>query len=155
MASQLAGDHTVRDVQRTFTVPRPLDEVVPYLRDFAHAVHWDPGTRECTRIDTGPLGVASRWHNVSEFRGRRTELDYELTRSEPARLTFVGTNKTATSIDDIALEPSGNTTVVTYRSHVRFHGLARLADPFLRREFKRLGDELVHTLPRAVTDRQG
>ncbi|MFI6979103.1 SRPBCC family protein [Embleya sp. NPDC050154] len=142
------------DVQRTFTVPRPIDEVVSYLRDFSHAVHWDPGTHECTRIDSGPIGVGSRWHNVSEFRGRHTELAYELTRSEPARLTFVGTNKTATSTDDLTFEPAGSSTKITYRSHVRFHGLARLADPFLRREFERLGDELLRTLPRAVTDRR-
>jgi len=145
-------------VERTFTVARPLDEVVDYLRDFSRAVDWDPGTRECERVDAGPLGEGSRWHNVSQFRGRRTELDYELVHSEPARLTFVGRNKTATSTDDLTFEPTDDGTAITYRSHVRFHGLARLADPFLRREFERLGDELEQTLPRAVTahhDRTG
>jgi len=111
----------------------------------------DPGTRECERVDTEPIGVGARWHNVSEFRGRRTELDYELVRCEPARLTCVGRNKTATSTDDVTFEPTDEGTGITYRSHVRFHGLARLADPFLRREFVRLGDELEQTLPRAVT----
>ncbi len=38
------------DVSRTFTVRRPLDEVVAYLRDFANAVDWDPGTQKCERI---------------------------------------------------------------------------------------------------------
>ncbi|MCF2533930.1 SRPBCC family protein [Yinghuangia soli] len=141
------------DVARTFTIPRPVDEVVDYLKDFAHAVHWDPGTLQCTRTSTGPVREGSRWRNVSVFRGRRTELVYELTRWEPRRLTFVGTNKTATSTDDLTFAPCGDdgaATEVTYRAHVRFHGLARLADPFLRREFERLGDELVVTMPLAV-----
>ncbi|MEU8135545.1 SRPBCC family protein [Streptodolium elevatio] len=143
------------DVQRTFTIPRPLHEVVAYLRDFANAVYWDPGTRRCTRIDSGPVREGSRWRSVSEFRGKPTELEYELSRAEPTRLTFVGTNKTATSTDDLTFVPRGESTEVTYRAHVRFHGLARLADPFLRREFERLGDELVQTMPRAVTGHQG
>ncbi|MFD3651345.1 SRPBCC family protein [Streptomyces cyaneofuscatus] len=142
------------DVRRSFTVACPLDRVVAYLADFSRAKEWDPGTQECDRTD-GPAGApvvqGATWHNVSEFRGRRTELTYRLDVKEPDRLVFVGTNKTADSTDDLTFRAEGEgATRITYHAHIRFKGVARLADPFLRREFERLGDEITRTIPRAV-----
>ncbi|WP_333767334.1 SRPBCC family protein [Streptomyces sp. IBSBF 2435] len=138
-------------VRRSFTVERPLPAVAAYIADFAHAVDWDPGTRQCVRDgDDAEPAVGARWRNVSVFRGRRTELDYRLDRREERRVTFTGTNKTATSTDDFGFEETGEGTRVTYDATIRFHGLARLADPFLRKEFERLGDEITRTLPDAV-----
>ncbi|MEU1534946.1 SRPBCC family protein [Streptomyces fagopyri] len=138
------------DVSRSFTVAYPLGDVVSYLADFAHAVDWDPGTQQCRRIDDGPIAAGARWHNESQFLGRRTELTYLLDRKELKRLTFVGTNKTATSTDDLTFSDNGDGTLITYHAAIRFHGLARLADPFLRREFERLGDEITQTMPAAI-----
>jgi carbon monoxide dehydrogenase subunit G len=138
------------DVERSFMVEQPVATVVEYLMDFSRAQDWDPGTLECTRVDPGPVRKGSEWHNVSEFRGRRTELTYRLVRLEDRRLTFVGTNRTATSTDDLTFRPTEGGTLVTYHSAVRFKGLARLADPFLRGEFERLGDELTRSLPEAI-----
>ncbi|MEE4546333.1 SRPBCC family protein [Streptomyces sp. V4-01] len=138
-------------VSRSFTVNRPLPDVVAYLADFGHAVDWDPGTQECVRTaGQGAPVEGARWRNVSVFRGRRTELDYTLDRREERRVTFTGVNKTAHSTDDFVFETSGGGTRVTYSATVRFQGLARLADPFLRKEFERLGDEVTRTLPQAA-----
>ena len=134
-------DDTVVSVRRTFTVTPARDVVVGYLQDFARAESWDPGTTSCRRTDTGPIQVGSTWHNVSQFRGRETELDYELTRLEPNRLTFVGKNKTATSTDDMTFTDSAGGTAVDYRATIDFHGLAKLAGPFLQSTFEKLGDE--------------
>ncbi|MGC4996698.1 MULTISPECIES: SRPBCC family protein [unclassified Streptomyces] len=138
-------------VRRSFTVPRPLPAVIDYLADFTHAVDWDPGTQECARKDgVGIPTEGTTWHNVSEFRGRRTELEYRLDHRGEDRLTFVGTNDTATTTDDITLRPTPEGTEITYDANIQFHGLARLADPFLRGEFERLGDEITHTMPEAI-----
>ncbi|MFI9389444.1 SRPBCC family protein [Streptomyces bauhiniae] len=138
-------------VRRSFTVPRPLPAVIDYLADFANAVDWDPGTRECDRTDgSGTPTVGATWHNVSEVRGRSTELEYRLDHRAEDRLTFVGTNKTATTTDDITFRPTPGGTEITYDADIRFHGLARLADPFLHGEFERLGDEITHTMPEAI-----
>ncbi|GAA3757223.1 SRPBCC family protein [Streptomyces tremellae] len=137
-------------VVRTMAVRRPLAAVVAYLADFSHAVDWDPGTRSCERADPGPVYEGAHWRNVSQFRGRRTELTYRLARMDQDRLTFVGCNDTATSTDDLSFAERDGSTLVAYDATVRFNGLARLADPFLRREFERLGDEVVRTLPAAV-----
>ena len=139
------------DVSRTLTVRTELPAVVEYLKDFAHAESWDPGTVSCVQTTPGPVAVGTEWRNVSEFRGRETTLTYRLERLEPQQLVFVGRNKTATSTDTLSFSaPDGGGTSITYHAHVVFHGLAKLADPFMKKEFDRLGDELVGTMTTAL-----
>ncbi|MEV8605858.1 SRPBCC family protein [Streptomyces griseoviridis] len=138
------------EVERVLTLDHPLAEVVRHLADFSHTEEWDPGTVTCDQISGGEPSVGTEWRNVSEFRGRRTELRYRLVRFEADRLTFVGRNRTATSTDDLRFEEHGGRTRLTYRARIDFHGLARLAGPFLRREFERLGDGVAERLPRAL-----
>jgi carbon monoxide dehydrogenase subunit G len=137
-------------VERTVTVRTPVDLVAAYLADFGHTEEWDPGTVRCTRTDAGPVAVGAQWHNVSEFRGKQTELEYRLTRLDPDRVTFVGENKTATSTDDFTLTPNAGGTTVHYRATIVFHGLAKLASPFLKRVFEGLGDDVVPKLTGAL-----
>lgn len=130
-------------VERTFTVQAPLAAVVDYLADFSHAEAWDPGTKSCTPKGSGPVRTGSQWHNVSEFRGRETELEYTLTERGADKLVFVGTNKTATSTDDMSFARAGDGTSVTYSATIELHGVAKLADPFLKGTFEKLADKTV------------
>jgi carbon monoxide dehydrogenase subunit G len=140
--------------ERTFDVARPVDEVVNYVKDFRHATEWDPGTVSCTQASAGPVGIGTTWHNVSKIKGYRAELSYELTRLEPGRVTLVGKNKGSTSTDDIRVVDAGQgTSRITYRSEIEFRGIARLAEPFLRREFDRLGDETRDQMTAAIAAR--
>ncbi|MFC8719054.1 SRPBCC family protein [Kitasatospora sp. NPDC057198] len=140
------------EVVREMRTVRPAGEVVEYLADFAHAAEWDPGTVECVRLGAGGPGPGARWRNVSVFRGRRTELVYELVSRESDRLVFVGRNRTVTASDEILVDPAPDRAgaVVRYRARLRFHGLARLAEPFLRREFERLADGVERRLPEVL-----
>ncbi|MFC8230326.1 SRPBCC family protein [Streptomyces sp. NPDC057287] len=143
-------------VERVMHSDRPRDEIVAYMADFSHAEQWDPGTITCRPVSAGALPeVGAEWLNVSSFRGRRTELRYELTQMSNDRLTFVGRNKTATSTDDLHFEPHSGGTRITYRAQVEFHGVARLATPVLKREFERLGDEVSEQLPAALRQALG
>ena len=140
-------------VERSFVVLKPRAVVLEYLKDFAHAEEWDPGTQSCTRTDTGSIGVGSTWHNVSQFWGRSTELEYRLAALEAGRLTFVGENRTATSTDDITLDEAGvdkDQTRITYRADVEFRGIAKLAGPLLQRTFERLADETREQMKRKI-----
>jgi carbon monoxide dehydrogenase subunit G len=137
-------------VERTFTVAKPLEVVVDYLKDFSRTEQWDPGTQTCNRLDEGPVREGSSWRNVSVFKGRETELTYRLSRLEAAHLTFVGENGTATSTDDLIFLRVDGGTSITYRADIAFHGLARLASPFLRGEFERLGDEVSRQMPEVI-----
>ncbi|MDQ4038607.1 MAG: SRPBCC family protein [Actinomycetota bacterium] len=129
------------DVRRTFTVKQPPDKVVAYLKDFANTEQWDPGTVSTTRVGNGPIAVGTTWRNISEFRGRKTQLEYRLTRAESRRLTFVGKNKTATSTDDLNFREVDGGTEISYHAHFEFHGLAKLATPFLKAPLEKLGND--------------
>ncbi|WP_409062240.1 SRPBCC family protein [Streptomyces sp. SYP-A7185] len=138
------------EVKRVLDIDHPVEEVLVYLSDFSHAESWDPGTITCEKLSPGPVATGTEWHNVSEFRGRRTELRYTLALRSPDQLTFVGRNKTATSTDDMHFERHQGGTRLTYRAHLQFHGIARLAAPLLKREFERLGDQVAERLPAAL-----
>ncbi|UQX89167.1 SRPBCC family protein [Jatrophihabitans telluris] len=128
-------------VSRTFTVDKPVGVVVEYLKDFGNAVEWDPGTQECTRIGAGPIQVGSSWLNVSKVLGRTTELTYRLDTLEPGHLVFVGENETATSTDDIRVEPAGDAAAqITYSATIDLHGAAKLGAPVMKLEFEHLGN---------------
>ncbi|MFJ8623207.1 SRPBCC family protein [Kitasatospora sp. NPDC093550] len=134
-------------VERSITVDRPTADVLAYLADFANAAEWDPGTESCTRVGSGPVAPGATWLNVSRFRGRRTRLTYTLESYQPDRLLFVGRNRTVTATDDMTLRPVDGGTLLVYRARLRFHGLARLAAPFLRPAFDRLADRVAERLP--------
>jgi carbon monoxide dehydrogenase subunit G len=134
-------------VERTVEVARPVPAVFAFLADFTNTEQWDPGTVSTTRTDDGPLRVGATFHNVSQFGGRRTELDYRIVRFEvDTRLTFTGDNRTVEATDDLTFSGLGDTTVITYRAHFRFKRWARLAEPFLRSRFEPIADETVEQL---------
>src|SRR6478672_10017108 len=103
-------------VQRTFTVTPPPAEVIDYLKDFANATEWDPGTQSCAQNGTGPVQVGTTWHNVSKVAGFTTELEYELTELGTQGWVFVGRNKGATSTDPIPVLRWGGGSEITYRA---------------------------------------
>ncbi|MFJ3175958.1 SRPBCC family protein [Streptomyces roseus] len=138
-------------MERTFLIEVPLDATMAYLQDFGHTEEWDPGTVRCLRIDEGPVRPGSSWQNTSRFRGRTTDLVYRLDSRGPRELVFVGVNKAVTARDQMRFEAeSATTTRLTYVASLRFNGLARLAEPFLRREFEALADKVAGRLPSAV-----
>jgi carbon monoxide dehydrogenase subunit G len=137
-------------VERSFLVSAPARRVAAYLVDFAHTEEWDPGTVRCRRLDPGPLDVGARWENTSRFRGRETTLHYRLVTREAHRLVFEGANRAVTATDDIAIRPNGESTLITYRATLRFSGVYRLAEPFLRRSFEELADAVQARLPRIL-----
>ena len=142
------------NVQRTFTVSKPVDEVVAYLKDFAHAAEWDPGTVSCVQTSPGAVEVGTVWRNVSKVRGKETELTYRLTQLSPERIIFRGENKTAISTDDMSFAPVGLGTTITYHAQIEFKGLAKLATPFLKSEFDKLGDRTEAQMTRVINARQ-
>jgi carbon monoxide dehydrogenase subunit G len=130
----------VVQVTRTFTVTRDADTVTSYLADFSNATAWDPGTVSCERQDSGPVKVGSTWRNVSEFLGRKTELNYRLETLAPGHIVLVGSNKTATSTDDITVRATPPGSEVTYQATIELRGLAKLGAPVVAAAMQRLGD---------------
>ena len=138
-------------VTRTVRTDTPLEKAWGFLKDFASAEQWDPGTVSCRRLGDGPIDVGTRYENVSEFRGRRTTLQYEVTRFEVARrLVLRGENKTVQSVDDMTFSGSTTGTEVTYTAEFTFKGKLRLAEPLLRRPLSKLADDAEAGLQKAL-----
>ena len=140
-------------VQRTFTVTPPPAEVIDYLKDFANALEWDPGTQSCTQNGSGPVAVGTTWHNVSKVAGFTTELEYELTELTDRGLVFVGRNKGATSTDTISVLPVGEGSEVTYRADIDMHGVSAVATPVMKVVLERLGNETEEQLQQVLNTR--
>ena len=142
-------------VERTFTVPRPIELVFDYLGDFTHTAQWDPGTVE-TRRTSGDGGLGTTYANTSEFLGRKVELTYEtITFDRPEKVQFRGTNKRATATDTMMFRPvaDGTATEIHYRADFDFGRLLNLvAPPFARRKLDKLADETVEQLQRALSE---
>ena len=139
-------------VSRTFTVTPPPSVVIDYLKDFAHAEEWDPGTESCSRNDSGPITVGSNWHNVSKIAGVSTELTYTLEELTDERVVMVGRNETASSTDTMTVTPHEGGSEVTYEAVIEMSGAAKLADPVMKLVFERIGtkteDDMVEVLNR-------
>jgi carbon monoxide dehydrogenase subunit G len=138
-------------VRRHFDVTADPADVFTYLSDFTNTEQWDPGTVRTTRVDNGRLGEGAKFHNVSKFAGRETELDYELSTMTPtSHLVFTGKNKTVTSADDLSFVPNGSGTAITYEARFEFHGVARLVEPVLRLALERVADKTVEQMRRTL-----
>ena len=128
-------------VSRTFTVTPAPSVVLDYLKDFANAEQWDPGTETCTRNDSGPIAVGANWHNVSKILGVTTELTYTLTELTADKIVLVGTNDKATSTDTITVSESGTGSELAYHADLEMKGLAKLATPAMKLVFEKLADD--------------
>lgn len=125
------------DVTRRFIAEVPIEKAAAFLRDFANAPAWDPGTESCTQTSDGPIAVGTQWHNISRLFGITTELTYTLVTDEPTHVVLEGKNKTASSTDEITLTARGpNSTEIDYHSNVEFNGAAKIASPFLKAGFE-------------------
>ncbi len=129
-------------VARTVRTKAPLEAVWAYLSDFTNAEQWDPGTITCTRSDAGPIDVGATYENVSEFRGRKTTLQYTVETFDPAKhLVLRGENKTVQSFDDMTFAGSAAGTELIYEARFTFKGVARLAEPLLHKPLNKLADD--------------
>ena len=139
------------DIKRTVTTARPMPEVFAYLSDFATTQEWDPGTERTTR-ESGDGGVGTRYHNVSRFLGRTTELDYVVVEHEPpVRLVLRGEKQTVVARDTMTIDHApGGGTRITYRAQFSFKGPSRLFAPLAAPAFRRLGDKAASGLRTAL-----
>ncbi|MEV0285901.1 MULTISPECIES: SRPBCC family protein [unclassified Kribbella] len=128
-------------VERTVVVDTPVERAYTYLADFETTEEWDPGTVSTQRVD-GDGGPGTTYRNVSEFAGRKTELQYVvLRRDEGELLQLRGENKTVVAVDTMTFATQDGRTTVGYRAEFTFKGVARLVEPLFRGRFAKLGDE--------------
>jgi carbon monoxide dehydrogenase subunit G len=128
-------------IKRSVESPAAPAAAFAYLSDFTTTNEWDPGTVRTTLI-SGDGGVGTKYHNVSKFAGRETELTYEVVEHSPdSRFVIRGENKTVIANDAIDIEAVGAGSRVTYTADFEFRGVAKYVVPLMAPAFKKLGDE--------------
>jgi carbon monoxide dehydrogenase subunit G len=138
-------------VSRTIRTSTSLQKCWDFLSDFSNTEQWDPGTVSCHKTSPGDNGVGAEYENVSEFKGRKTTLQYRVTTFEPGRhLVLEGENDTVKSIDDMTFSGDENGTEVVYSAHFTFKGAAKLAEPFLKKPLNQLADEAEAGMQKAL-----
>jgi carbon monoxide dehydrogenase subunit G len=128
-------------LQRTVETNAAPETVFAYLSDFTHTNEWDPGTVH-TELVSGDGGVGTKYHNVSKFMGRETELTYEVVQHQPDyRFALRGENSSVIAHDTMEISRSGEGSTVTYTADFDFKGIGKLVAPLLKPALKKLGDE--------------
>lgn len=129
--------------------------VFAYLADFENAAEWDPGIDEARRLSDGPTTVGSRFEVIARFRGKRQRFEYVVTEYEEGRrIALDGEGEKAKSDDVITVAGGdGDRTRIGYRAEIRLKGVLRVAEPFLRSTFARLGDDALEGLQATLAGR--
>lgn len=128
--------------EREIEVGREPGAVFSYLADFENAADWDPGIVEARRLTDGPTAVGSRFEVVAEFRGKHQRFEYVVTEYEEGRrIALRGEGEKALSDDVITVGGHDGHTHVVYEADIRLKGVYRLAEPFLRGTFAKMGDD--------------
>jgi carbon monoxide dehydrogenase subunit G len=132
---------------RQIEVPMPADEAFAYLADFSQAAEWDPGIAEARRLTPEPTAVGSRFEVIAVFRGNRQRFEYVVTEFEDGRrIALRGEGDKALSDDVITVSESNGGTRIGYEADIRLKGVFRVAEPFLRSTFRRMGDDALDGL---------
>lgn len=128
---------TVKETVETRLAPEPA---FAYLSQFEHTCEWDPGTPVTTKLTPGPVAIGSRYHAEADFRGKRSSIDYVVAELDETRIQLRGENKRVISIDTISVAPrQGGGSTVTYVAQFSVKGIFRIAEPFLKSTFAKLG----------------
>jgi uncharacterized protein YndB with AHSA1/START domain len=131
--------------------PASAEAVFDYLADFSSAAQWDPGVASAKRLDTGPVGVGSRFEVVVRFGPRRIPLTYELVEYvRPERFVLQAEAPTFSSRDTITVTPTASGSTMTYDADLPLKGPFKLFDKVLGLLFGRIGDNAAAGLRREL-----
>jgi len=71
--------------ESSIVINRPVEEVFALLSNQENNPKWQSGSLENRKTSSGPIGVGTTWHSVSQFLGKRIESESEITEYEPNR----------------------------------------------------------------------
>jgi len=121
-------------IQLQMEIEAQPDIVFDLLADHTKHPIWNPNIIEASLSTKGPIKKGSKGMTVGEVRGRRIE--NEIIYDEYDRPKFVSGGATSGSvIGKLSNEfmPTEKGTKINYRLEVKFKGLMRLLEPFIKR----------------------
>jgi uncharacterized protein YndB with AHSA1/START domain len=127
----------VIEVEHTFEIGRPAQEVFDYLTDVSRLPEWQ-SSAESAALEEGELRVGARIREVRTFMGRRAASTLEVTEHEPPRRFSlrVVEGPIRYSIEHIVEALDGRTRV-TFVGRGEARGVPRLMQGAVRRAVER------------------
>ena len=117
------------------------EDAFSYMANFANAALWDPSVVSAATVGPGPVGNGTEFDLVTEFRGRKVALRYQITTYEaPRQVVLTARTPRLLSRDTITVESREGGSEMTYDAYLALQGVARVADPVLGIFFKHIGD---------------
>lgn len=129
-------------------------EAFAFVADFTNVAEWDPGITESSKIGDAPVGVGTEFAVMSNFAGRSLPLTYVVEEwNEPHRVVLATATARFDGRDTITFRPVGGGTEIDYVAEFTFKGVMRLAEPFLKGTFDRIGRKALDGVVDAVAAR--
>lgn len=72
-------------IEYSVTIQRPIEEVFAFVSNVGNWSQWVSGTSEARQTSPGPIQVGTTFTQVSNFLGRRFEINATVTEYEPNR----------------------------------------------------------------------
>ncbi len=115
------------------------DRVYAYLTDFANLSEWQKGVHGTEVLTEGPVRVGTRFKESFDLVGRRVEMICEVSDVQAGRAVSYGSvSKGSLEYQgSFVMEPREEGTTLRYSATTKTHGLLRILEPFVRREFER------------------
>ena len=126
-------------LKNDITINRPVEQVFSFVSNLENAPKWQSDVVTATRDTTGPLGVGSKFHEVTKVLGRKVEALCEITEYDyPKKMAFKASSKAGVDYDGVYIaEPTGSDTLLRFSGTVTLKGLWRLFEPLYTGEVKR------------------
>ena len=104
-------------------------ETFGYLAAFGNAADWDPGVLAGQQLDSGPVGVGTRFRLVVRVLGARMPLTYQVISFVPDReVILAAAGGLLRSTDRIVVTGGADGSTVSYDAEVRLRGPLRVLD---------------------------
>jgi hypothetical protein len=127
------------------------EDAFAFVADFTNVAEWDPGITESAQVGNEPVGVGTEFAVVSKFAGRSLPLTYVVEEWDaPNRTVLVTSTARFEGRDTITFRTVDGGTEVDYVAEFTFKGVMRLAEPFLKGTFDRIGREAMDGVVEAV-----
>ncbi len=130
-----------------------VEAAFSYVASFENIVEWDPGVTAARKITDGPAAVGTEYDLSLSYGGSPLSMVYRITEWDPPRrVVLEGDGDRSFAVDRISFLPTAQGTSVEYQADIRMKGIYRLAEPFLGRLFRKIGDGAAEGLDRRLSE---
>ncbi len=138
-------------IQEQRTIPMSQEEAFAFVADFTNVAEWDPGITEASQVGNEPVGVGTEFAVMSNFAGRSLPLTYVVEEWDaPHRAVLAVSTARFDGRDTITFRAVDGGTEIDYVAEFTFRGVMRLAEPFLKGTFDRIGQKAMDGVVAAV-----